>query len=78
MQFLNAILLWLLCITSSHAISQGMQQVATATTGTRIIYDTQPQWNVKFIPANLTAHMDTVTLIVVELSSKFIIKQPEL
>lgn len=52
-----------------HAITPAMQQFATATTGTRLIRESKPQWHAQFIPKNATAHMDTELQIEVNITS---------
>ena len=52
-----------------HAITPVMEKFVTATTGTRIIRETKPQWHVEFIPKNATAHMDTELQIEVNIAS---------
>lgn len=72
MHFINALVIGLLCMC--HGISPSNQHFSTATLGTRILRDAQPQWHVNFIPYNMTAHMDTVAQIIVEITSKFVVE----
>lgn len=69
MHFLKAVVIWLLSVR--HGISSPLQQLTTATMGTRFRRESEPQWHVEFIPNNITAHMNTLEQIQVRITSKF-------
>ncbi|XP_037824625.1 P3 protein-like [Lucilia sericata] len=69
MHFLKALLIWLLSVMVRHGISSPLQQITTATMGTRFRRESEPQWHVEFNPKNMTAHMDTLEKVEVTITN---------
>lgn len=68
--FLLSITLYWLFTSPVAAEISAQQHSSTATLSSRVIKDGIPQWNVQFMPNNMTAHMGTVAQIQVEITSE--------
>lgn len=72
MHFRNDVFKVLLIVSMTSLLPALVDNTSLSSTESMGSLKQEPQWHVNFTPPNMTAHMDTVVTIMVEISSKLI------